>query len=179
MFSSRAGRTTVVLVTSTTLIAAACGVARANASKPPEPFRSTSIVVQKSEGGIALGASEATTEKIFGASNCTITPTGGGCGVSESHNSYTVYAGFGVKSKKVNQVTFQSQSLAKPAQAMHTNKKIHIGCTLTQLRKAYPKVKKSRGPGTARYYSLSSGRTGTQFVLNNKNRVYEIDLFTS
>ena len=67
MLSSRSRRTIVVLATTTTLVATGGGVAGAEKAKPPTPFRNTSIVVQKSEGGIVLGASEAATEKIFGA----------------------------------------------------------------------------------------------------------------
>ena len=98
--------------------------------------------------------------------------------MSGPRNSYSVYAGFDSNTKKVNQITFQSLSFAKSAQVMSTKKKIHIGSTLTQLKKAYPTVKKSQGPGSAAYYSLRSGHTDTQFVLT-KNRLYEIDLFTS
>ena len=179
MLSYRARRTWGVIATTSTLVVAGGGVATAATAKPPKPFRNTTIVVQRSEGGIALGASESTTEKIFGASNCTITTTGGGCGVAGPHNAYTVSASFDAKTKKVDEVIFQSLNFAKSAEAMRTRKNIRIGSTLTQLKKAYSKVKKSRGPGTGRYYSLRSGRTDTQFVLDQKNRLYEIDLFTT
>ncbi|MBE7187810.1 MAG: hypothetical protein INR67_05920 [Jatrophihabitans endophyticus] len=132
--------------------------------------------MQKSMGGIALGATEKQLEKFFGASHCST----GGCNYTGSHNSYTVSAGIASTGTKVTQIVFQSQSLAAPARRMHTNKKIGIGSTLTQLKKAYPKVKKSVGPGVGvTYYALESSHRDTRFVVNGKKKIFEIDLFAS
>jgi len=157
--------TTVGLCVVTVAAGPAGAVAR---SKPPKPFTSDSIVIQKSLGGITLGSTLAAASKRFPAKDC----SSGGC----SYTTATYSVNFVMAQRRVHSKPFVGQvslnatkTSNTPATQLRTSKGIGIGSTARQLKKAYPQATGSRKDG---YVLQGRGQHETIFDFTGKHVSY-------
>ena len=141
--------------------------------KPPAPFTSTSLVVQKSIGGITLGSTAKLAGRGFTKKSCSAS------GCSYSGHGYTVYFFLARRTEHgkvfVGKIGFSASETSRtPATEIRTKDGVGIGSTVRQLKKGVPGLK-----GNSKDGFYVGDPTGNKLLTTfgfSRGRLSEIDM---
>lgn len=170
-------RSRALLAAAALTVAVTAPAATATAALPV--FRDTTIVVNKSIGGVALGASGAKARAAWGRSGGVCTTNVCDYRVAGDTSGQKGDAGFSF-TPKVGRINLRAPIgargyvFAKPFTTPKTDRGIGIGSSVAALKKAYPKAREVRGSKMLQI--LGRGRTSTIFSWADDKRVFGITI---